>query len=184
MGGLFHRKYYKNTKICYMTSCDYPLIRTKSFRLKFPRSCFIGDIGRGIRPSHNQSPLIEEQTEFAADNPPVIREAFAANLLGTAAFAHRMDQLDPVRVDDAEHRRGGQEDLRPVLMRFQEAKEPGALGKPRKQRPIVARQPPIEGAVADAFERVQQPQGDDLAGPEVGLGMFGEACQLVINLTE
>ena len=46
------------------------------------------------------------------------------------------------------------------------------LGKPRKQGPIIARQPPIEGAVADAFEGMQQPQGDHLTGPEVGLGIF------------
>src|SRR5207245_11403073 len=39
MRGLFHIKYYKNTKICHITSCDYPLIGTKPFRLKFPRSC-------------------------------------------------------------------------------------------------------------------------------------------------
>src|SRR5215467_4066757 len=46
------------------------------------------------------------------------------------------------------------------------------------------RQPAIEGPVAPACERVQQPQGDHLTGPEAGLGMFGEACQMVINLTE
>ena len=69
-------------------------------------------------------------------------------------------------------------------MGLEETKEPGALGKPRKQRPIVARQPPIEGAVADAFERMQQPQGDHLAGPEVGLGVFGDGVQLLIDLRE
>ena len=84
----------------------------------------------------------------------MIREAFAANLLGAPAFAHGMNQLDPIRVDDPEHGWGGQESPRPVLMGLEETKEPGALGEPRKQRPIVARQPPIEGAVADAFERV------------------------------
>src|SRR4029434_4659708 len=54
-------------------------------------------------------------------------------------------------------------------MGLEETKEPGALGQPRKQRPIIARQPPIEGAVADAFERMQQSQGDHLTGPAVGL---------------
>jgi len=66
----------------------------------------------------------------------------------------------------------------------QEAKEAGALGEAGKQRPIVTRQPAIEGTVADALEGMQQPQSDDLTGPEVGLGVFGETCQLVINLTE
>jgi len=31
---------------------------------------------------------------------------------------------------------------------------------------------------------VQEAQGDHLTGPEEGLRVFGEACQLVIDLTE
>src|SRR5712691_7501114 len=130
-----------------------------------PLKGIVCDIGRGTRPGHHQSPLVQQQTEFPPDNPAMIREAFAADLLGTAAFAHRVDQLDPVRVNDPEHSRGGQENLRPVLMGPEKAKEPRPLGEPGKQRPIVARQPAIERTIASAFERVQQPQGDDLAGP-------------------
>ena len=81
-----------------------------------PLKRVIGDIGRSTGPPHDQSPLIEQQTEFAPDDPAVIREAFPADLLGAAAFAHRVDQLDPVGVDDAEHRRRRQEGLRPVVM--------------------------------------------------------------------
>jgi hypothetical protein len=83
--------------------------------------------------------LIEQQTEFAADNPAMIGEAFAANLLRTAAFTHGMEEFSAIRVDDAEHGRSGQEDLRPVLMGLQKTKEPRALGQAGKQRPIVAR---------------------------------------------
>ena len=64
----------------------------------------------------------------------MIRAAFPTDLLGATAFAHGMDQLDAIGVDDAEHGRGGQEDLRPVLMGHEEAKEPRPLGEPRKQR--------------------------------------------------
>ena len=53
----------------------------------------------------------------------MIREAFAADLLRAAAFAHGVDQLDAVGVNDPQHRRSGQEDLRPVLMGREEAKE-------------------------------------------------------------
>src|SRR3989441_3918833 len=42
------------------------------------------DIGGGTLPRHDQPPLIEQQTEFPADHPPMIGEAFAADLLGTA----------------------------------------------------------------------------------------------------
>jgi len=140
-----------------------------------PLTRVICDIGRGTRPRHHQPPLVQHQTEFTADNPTVIREAFAANLFGTPAFAHGVDQLNPIRVDDPEHSRGGQEDLRPILMGLEEAKEAGPLGSLGEEGAIVAGQPPIERTVADAFERMQQPQGDYLTGPEAGLGMFGEA---------
>ena len=90
--------------------------------LNQPLKGVIGDIGRGTGPPHDQPPLIEQQTEFAADNPAMIGEAFAANLLGAAAFADRVNELDAIRVDDAEHRRSGQENFRPVLMVFKRRK--------------------------------------------------------------
>ena len=134
-----------------------------------PLEGVIRDIGRGAGPPHDQPPLIEEQTEFAPNNPAVIGEAFVADLLKAAALAHGVDQLDTIRVDDAEHGRSGQEDLRPVVMRLEETKEPGSSGSVGKQRPIVARQPAIgQGLVAPAFECMQQPQGDHPTGPEVG----------------
>ena len=148
------------------------------------RQRVIRDIGGGTCPPHDQPPLIEQQTEFAPDNPAMIREAFAADLPRAAALAHGVDQLEAIGVDDPEHRRGGQERPRPVLMGREETKEPRPLGQAGKQRPIVARQPAIEGPVPPTFEGMQEPQGDDLTGPEVRLGVFGEACQLVIHLTE
>ena len=74
-----------------------------------------------------------------------------------------MDQLDPLGVDDAEPRWSGQEDLRPVLMGPEETKQAGALRELGKQRAIVAGQPPIKGAVAHPFERMQQSQGGVIA---------------------
>src|SRR5712691_417660 len=118
----------------------------------------ICDIRGGTRPPYNQSPLIQHETQFPADNPPVIREAFAADLLRAAAFAHGMDQLDAVGVNDAEHRWSSQESLRPVLMGREEAKEPRPLGELGKQRAIVSGQPAIERPVAHAFEGMEQPQ--------------------------
>src|SRR4029453_14813843 len=76
-----------------------------------------------------------------------------------------------------QHCWGGQEDLRPVLMGHEEAKEPGALGEPREQWPIVARQPAIEGPVAPAFEGMEQPQGDHFTGPEVRSGCLGRPAR-------
>ena len=114
----------------------------------------------------------------------MVGEAFPANLLGAATLAHGVDELDAIRVDDAEHRRRGQENLRPVLMGLQEPKEPGALGEAGEQRPIVARQLAIEGTIPDPFERMQQSQGHHLTGPEEGLGMFGDGAHLFIDFIE
>src|SRR5215470_4668291 len=79
-----------------------------------PLKGVIRDIGRGTRPPHDQSPLIEEQTQFPADDPAMIREAFAANLLRATTFPYRMDQLNAVGINDSQHGRGSQEDLGPV----------------------------------------------------------------------
>jgi hypothetical protein len=58
----------------------------------------VRDIRGGTGPPHDQPPLIEQQTEFAADNPAMTGEAFAANLLRTAAFTHGMEQLDTMNL--------------------------------------------------------------------------------------
>jgi len=114
----------------------------------------------------------------------MVGQAFAANLPRAAAFAHGVDQFDAVGVNDPEHRRRSQESLRPILMGREEAKEPRPLGEVGKQRAIVAGQPAIECSVAPAFEGMEQPQGDDLTGPEVGLGVFGNGAQLLVDLVE
>ena len=113
-----------------ITQDDHALLKLPNQPLKR----VIRDIGRGTRPGHHQPPLVEQQTEFAPDNPAMVRQAFATDLLGTPAFAHGVDQLDTIGVNDTQHRRSGQEDLRPVLMGPEEAKETGPLGELGKQR--------------------------------------------------
>jgi hypothetical protein len=99
--------------------------------LKLPNQPLKGVIRdiRGVTvPPHDQPPLIEQQTEFAPDNPPMVGEAFPANLLRAATFTDGMDQLNAIGVNDPEHGRSSEEDLRPVVMRREEPKESGALG--------------------------------------------------------
>ena len=43
---------------------------------------------------------------------------------------------------------------------------------------------PIKRTVADAFERMQEAQGDHLTGPEVSRGVFGHGAHLLIDLIE
>jgi hypothetical protein len=46
-----------------------------------PLKGVIRDIGGGTRPRHHQAILVQQQAQFLADNPAMIREAFAADLL-------------------------------------------------------------------------------------------------------
>src|SRR5213594_587818 len=64
---------------------DHPLFELSNEPLKG----VLCDIGGGTRPPDDQPPLIEQQTQFAPDDPAVIGEAFAADLLRAAALAHR-----------------------------------------------------------------------------------------------
>ena len=104
--------------------------------------------------------------------------------VGAAACVHRVDELDAIRVDDAEHGRGGPEDFGPRLTGPEEAKEPGALRKSRQQWTIIFREPAIEGTVAHAFERMQEPERHDCSRLQGGVGMFGNAVQMRIDSTE
>src|SRR5713101_8304879 len=101
---------------------------------------------------------------------PSSKMNFAGHLSEGKNYTYSEDT--PIGVDHPEDRWRSQEDLRPVLMGREEAKEPGALGEAGKQGPIVARQPAMERSVPHAFEGMQQPQGDHLTGPEVRLGVF------------
>src|SRR2546421_48119 len=114
----------------------------------------------------------------------MIGEAFATDLLGAVPLPDRMNELNPLDVDAPQHRRSGQESRRPVMIRSEETKESSPLREPRKQRPIVARQPPIKRAVAPAFEVMQDPQGHYVTWLQGGVGMFGDAWEMVIHLAE
>src|SRR2546422_10313427 len=105
----------------------------------------------------------------------MVGEAFATNLLRTAACAHRVDQLDAIGVDDPEHGRGSQEALRPVLMRPEQAKEPGPLGEARKQRAIITRQPTIEGPVPPPLRACNSPKVTTSLGQRYASGRLGSA---------
>ena len=64
-----------------------------------------------------------QQAELAADHPAMLGEAFQANLLRAVTFAQGVDALDAVGGTAPESCRGRQEDLRPVRIGPEEAKE-------------------------------------------------------------
>src|SRR6266516_4345016 len=95
------------------------------------------DIGCATLPRHHQAEPIDQQAQLAADDPAMVREAFAADLVGAAALPYRMDQLEAIGVNDPQQRRNGQERGGPGPMGPEEPKEPRALGHAREQRTIV-----------------------------------------------
>jgi len=71
-----------------------------------PLKGLVCNIGRVTTPMPRLIPTeLSKRQSFPADIQAMIGEPFAPDLLRAAAFAHRMDQLDAVGVDDAEHRR-------------------------------------------------------------------------------
>src|SRR5207245_10648358 len=75
-----------------------------------PLKGIVRHIGRVTCPPDNQSPLIEQQTQFPPDNPAMVGQAVATDLLRAAPLAHGADQLDTVRVYAPVHGRRGPAD--------------------------------------------------------------------------
>ena len=117
-----------------------------------PLQGVVRDIGWATIPRHHQAILVQQQTEFAPNKPPLLRKPLAADLWRAAAFAPGMEQLDAIRVDDAEPGWRGQAGLGPALMRPEEAQEPGARGEVRAPGTLGLGQPTLARAIADAFE--------------------------------
>jgi len=133
----------------------------------------ISDVGRRIIPGHNQAILIDEVGQLGSNDPAMVRQTLAANLPVGAVFAPRMAQLNAVTIDDTEGGRLREKDLGPVRMGGKQAKQARAFRQAGKPALVVVVEPPIERARADAFERKQQGQRDDLARIQVGLRSFG-----------
>ena len=141
----------------------------------------IRDSGGGIRPHHHQPPLMQQPTPLTPDHPAMVREACTAHLRRTGALAPGADHLDPRGVDDAEDRRSGHEDLRPVGRCRGKTYELGPRGEAGQPRPRVTRHPARAGPVAHACAGMPQPQGDHRTGPAVRLRMCGDGAQLLID---
>jgi hypothetical protein len=112
------------------------------------------DVGGGTVPGTNQAPLIQDETELPAHNPPMITLPFLANLHGTAPFAHGVDQLKAIRICYPQHGRGGQKPGSPRGVGLEEARQAGALGHLGKQGQVVARHPAIAALLAVLFQHI------------------------------
>ena len=55
-------------------------------------------VGRRPQPTDDFTPLVDQQTEFTADDPPMIGEPLATDLGWAPSFANWMDQFDTLTV--------------------------------------------------------------------------------------
>src|SRR5438477_8771473 len=142
------------------------------------------DVGCGAVPGTDQAPLVQDETEFAADNPAMITFAFLPNLGRAASFPHGVNQLDAIAVSDAQHRGRSQKARGPRGVGLEEPCQAGALGYLREQRYVIACQPAIEGPGPAAFDSMQQGQRDDFAGIQFGLRVFRDLQHLLVHRVE
>lgn len=56
-------------------------------------------IGRIILPADHLTQMVEQETQFAANNPASAGIDIFANLLLRSSFANRVDRFDPITID-------------------------------------------------------------------------------------
>ncbi len=144
----------------------------------------IRDVRRVARPADDQTQLIQQQAEFTANNPAMIRDSVASDLMRRAPFADGVDEFDAVSVNDAEHSRLGHKALRPSSVRAKEAKQAGSFRQGRKQRLEVTLKPTVERSVANAFDGEQEGERRHFAWMKFGLHMSWRVGHRIIYAAE
>ena len=71
---------------------------------------------------------IKDPAEFHADNPAPVRLPFLAELLGTPALEDRVDQFNPIGINNGEYRGRSEKALTPALVGDQQAVQARAVG--------------------------------------------------------
>jgi len=126
-------------------------------------------IGGAEIPINNQAKLVQQQTEFAAHNPALIRQPLFADLLLTPSFSDRVDQFDPVTVNHPQEgwfsqKAGGQPSLA-----HKQPEQAAAMGQIWKFSLPVFLQPPIEGSTVATLEGKENGDRHDLTGMQFKL---------------
>jgi hypothetical protein len=134
----------------------------------------IRHIRRCDLPISNESELIDQQTEFADDDPLPRSKSFLADAFSMRLmiFANRMAQLNAVRIDDAENSRFRQELFGQPTMCFQTAKKSRSVGQSRKQIKPILFEPAIKSVLRRAFQSKQQSQSNQFTDRKFSLKMF------------
>jgi hypothetical protein len=115
----------------------------------------IVDVGGIPVPTDNLAPVIEQPAQFHAYDPAPVRFAFLADLCRGALFPDRMNEFNPITVDDSEEGGLCQEAFTPPLMVLQQTLQARPVRQASKQGGVIPVQPPIERTEIATFEREQ-----------------------------
>jgi hypothetical protein len=94
-------------------------------------------VGGVTVPVDHLGEMVEQERQLAAYDPAPIGIAFLTNLLLQVSFAHRVDQLDPIAVDDTQQTGFDQKAVGPGLMGNQQAKQPGSFWQVGKEEQVI-----------------------------------------------
>src|SRR4029453_7487133 len=122
------------------------------------------DVRRRAVPRTDHTPLIQHKTQLAAPDPPIMTLPFLPDLLRTAPFPHRMDELYPIAVGDAQHRWCSQKLGRPRGVGLEQGEQARPLWYRRKPGLIIAPQPAVKRTSTDTFDGKQECQRRHLTG--------------------
>jgi len=122
------------------------------------------------------------EAEFDPYDPAVVGPPLLTELLGATPLPPWVDQLDPISVYYGEEGGIGKEEVTELLVGGQQALEPCALRQGEPFR-VVPAQPAIEGTEGATLQGEEEADGDQLAGVELSLRMFGEVADPVLVST-
>ncbi len=141
-------------------------------------------IGCGIIPGDDQASVVDHVGQLRANNPAMVGQALAPNLPIGPILAPGMAQFDAIAVSDTQDGRLRQKEVCPVGVRVKQAKQARAVRQAGKPGRVVAPEPAIEGAWADALKCKQERQRHDLAGMQIGLWMLRHRPHPLVNPIE
>jgi hypothetical protein len=131
-------------------------------------------------PIHNETEMIEHETQLTPDDPMAVGQLFLADLSLAAAFPAGVEQFDAIGIDQTEQGRACHKVLRPMPVSIEQPKQTDAFRQIGEQMQVVSLPPTIKGPIAHPFGGKQNANRDHFAGVEFGLGMFLRFWHLVI----
>ena len=123
-------------------------------------------------PGDHTSQVIDDPAQLDANRPASFVLVLATHLLGTASFSNRKDEFNGKAIHHREESRLFQQGVTPLMMRFQQPQQAGAVRQAAKQRIVIPLQPAIESPEMASLQREQNTNCHQFAWLEFSLRMF------------